>query len=423
MEVSFAQQTDVGRVRNNNEDALFVDADLGLYIVCDGMGGHAFGEVASSTACEVLAQEVHWGESQRREFTSSGHPEALEVLRKLVRNAVQNAGKAIYKKSLKDPSMGGMGTTVSMIWLVGRGRAIIAHVGDSRVYLMRKGALHQITQDHSFVNDLVRRGAITPTQAQNHPNGNVLSRALGIDPATVADTLVVEVEDGDTWMLCSDGVYNYFPDNNEILRVLSADDVEAATDTLVARALDRGGRDNATAIVLRIVDEPPDLSLDARLRAIEMASMFKALDYTELMEVVALTEMRVYDTGDWIARAGEADEIMHIICQGKVSLRQGEKTLGEMGPGGVIGERMLIDAVAHGESVRAETAVHAITLQRRHFIALIRRKPVLASKLLWSFVQLLDAKEPRLRAQGERPYDDAMHLTDEALIFDDRSTE
>jgi serine/threonine protein phosphatase PrpC len=181
MDYTVASRSDVGRVRTNNQDNFLVDKELGLYVVPDGMGGHNAGEVASRTACEVLQRELAGLTKQREKYTQSGKSSDIKALAKGVEAAMVAACKAIYKTSSKNPDQAGMGCTCTLMFLAGNNKGILGHVGDSRLYVVRSGAVHQLSEDHTFVNELLKRGAITKAQAKNHPQGNVLSRAMGPD--------------------------------------------------------------------------------------------------------------------------------------------------------------------------------------------------------------------------------------------------
>jgi protein phosphatase len=230
--------TDVGLVRTVNEDGYLVTESL--FAVADGMGGHRAGDVASSEALEVLRTAV-----------------LLPTLEDLVA-AVEAANHIVYEKSISDPELSGMGTTLCAVALLERGegdpeRCGVVNVGDSRVYLY-SGELHQISEDHSLVESMVRSGQLTPAEAAIHPGRNVLTRALGVEPDVLVDSWAVEIEPGDRFLLCSDGLVNEVPDD-EIGEVLAQQpDPQAAADELIRLALEAGGHDNITVIVLDVVD-------------------------------------------------------------------------------------------------------------------------------------------------------------------------
>ena len=225
-------RTDIGKLRKQNEDAAWFDEARAVFAVADGMGGHLAGEVASRMAIEAVQRMAR--ENERPGIAA-------------LREAVACAHETILAHAQDHIECAGMGTTLSVLWL-GENYAYIAHVGDSRIYRLREGSLTQITQDHSLVEELVRAGLITREQARTHPRRNIITRALGTHGENEPDLLVTDVQDGDVFLLCTDGLTGMVPDD-EIERTLRDCGIEAAADRLLARALDAGGRDNVTLIL------------------------------------------------------------------------------------------------------------------------------------------------------------------------------
>lgn len=225
-------RTDIGKLRKQNEDAAWFDEARAVFAVADGMGGHLAGEVASRMAIEAVQRMAR--ENERPGIAA-------------LREAVACAHETILAHAQDHIECAGMGTTLSVLWL-GENYAYIAHVGDSRIYRLREGSLTQITQDHSLVEELVRAGLITREQARTHPRRNIITRALGTHGENEPDMLVTDVQDGDVFLLCTDGLTGMVPDD-EIERTLRDCGMEAAADRLLALALDAGGRDNVTLIL------------------------------------------------------------------------------------------------------------------------------------------------------------------------------
>lgn len=225
-------RTDIGKLRKQNEDAAWFDESRAVFAVADGMGGHLAGEVASRMAIEAVQRMAR--ENERPGISA-------------LREAVACAHETILAHAQDHIECAGMGTTLSVLWL-GENYAYIAHVGDSRIYRLREGSLTQITQDHSLVEELVRAGLITREQARTHPRRNIITRALGTHGENEPDLLVTDVQDGDVFLLCTDGLTGMVPDD-EIERTLRDCGIEAAADRLLALALDAGGRDNVTLIL------------------------------------------------------------------------------------------------------------------------------------------------------------------------------
>lgn len=238
MRVVAGAATDVGRVRERNEDA-FV-ARNPLFAVADGMGGHQGGEVASRVALEVLAAGA--GEALGAEPSPEGLAEV-----------VGRANAAVLAQAAGDQSLSGMGTTITAAVLTD-GRMHLVHVGDSRAYLLRDGRLTRLTEDHTLVQRLVNEGKLTPQEAEIHPHRSVLTRALGVEADVEIDRMSEDVRTGDRILLCSDGLTSMVPEE-EITRLLAGhDDPQAAAEALVTAANDAGGVDNITAVVLFVLE-------------------------------------------------------------------------------------------------------------------------------------------------------------------------
>ena len=225
-----AWRTDVGRVRKSNQDAVIISESL--FGVADGMGGHNGGEIASGELRTGLLRE-----------TSGIVPAADALLR-----AVEKVNGEIYQLQAQDPALSGMGTTLTALW-AGKQEMLIAQVGDSRAYLLRDGKLCQITEDHSMVADMVRRGVLTEEQAACHPMRNYITRAVGTDDYVEVDLYTEKRKAGDRWLICSDGLYGQI-NRVALQEMVSADNLEEAADRLLQTALDNGGKDNISLILL-----------------------------------------------------------------------------------------------------------------------------------------------------------------------------
>lgn len=235
-----ATRSDVGRIRDRNEDSVFTNPESGVFVVADGMGGHAAGEVASAIASRTI------GDSACRDCGS------LEALSEQLVEAFFEAGREISRQVDQDPSQSGMGTTATVLRLRRDGSFVIAHIGDSRAYLKRDGRLERVTRDHSWVQEQVERGLITPDQARGHPQSNIITRALGTDPRPTPDLYPGRLQSGDVFLLATDGLTDMLHED-DIAALLekgtSLDDTAAA---LVEAANDAGGVDNITVLLVRI---------------------------------------------------------------------------------------------------------------------------------------------------------------------------
>jgi PPM family protein phosphatase len=255
--------TDVGRVRSNNEDAFRVVASLNLFVLSDGMGGEAHGEVASELAVETVSSHCREAESDPSEtFFGKRRADLSEKTNRLA-SAVVLANRKIFESARKNPLRHGMGATVTALWLNGQ-RMSIAHVGDSRAYLLRTGALEQLTRDHSLVAEQVRRGILTPQQADRSEMQSVLIRALGTQEDVEVDADEFGLMNGDIVLLCSDGLTRMVTDPEIASTLLTQADAQSAAERLVSLANENGGEDNITVVVVNL--QPASNGFFARVR-------------------------------------------------------------------------------------------------------------------------------------------------------------
>ncbi len=242
--------TDVGRRREQNEDAFLVDAATSLFVVADGMGGHAGGGTASSLAVRTIQERIRSARAAAPASFSAPTASDASNFPAVLRLAVEAACRAIYGAAQEDPTLAGMGTTVTAALLVGR-TAYVAHVGDSRCYLLRGGRIFQLSEDHSLVNEQLKAGAITEEEARQSRFRNIITRSVGFEEDVLVDVVGLEIEAGDAIVLCCDGLSNLVTDA-EILEIASGTRLADAPERLVALANERGGDDNITVIVVRI---------------------------------------------------------------------------------------------------------------------------------------------------------------------------
>jgi serine/threonine protein phosphatase PrpC len=253
-----AVATHTGRKRRHNEDAYVLEPPL--FAIADGMGGARAGEVASSLAAAALQSGKVDGNGEER-----------------VTALIQAANRSVYERSSQDAEVAGMGTTMTVA-LVEDSTVTLGHVGDSRAYVLRDGELEQLTNDHSLVAELVRGGKLSAEEAEHHPQRSVITRALGTDPDVDVDTFTVEAEDGDVFVLCSDGLTDMVGDD-EIGEVLarSRENLKEAAEELVRRANKAGGQDNITVVAFEMTDEPDEQTLE---RTVEQTQPMPAADAT-----------------------------------------------------------------------------------------------------------------------------------------------
>jgi PPM family protein phosphatase len=251
--VASAGLTDVGRKRNHNEDSYLIDDELQLYVVADGMGGHAGGGTASRIAVETIDRELRKSRDGKENPFASSSSLQESPLPEVIRSAVERACISIFHAAQEDPRLAGMGTTVISL-LVKDEFAFFAHVGDSRAYLIRGDLIQQISEDHSLVNEQIKAGMITPEEAKHSRYKNIITRSVGFEEEVQVDVMGLVTEVGDTFVLCSDGLANMLEDK-ELLDVVRQTKFEDIPKKLVDVANERGGDDNITVICVRTVVE------------------------------------------------------------------------------------------------------------------------------------------------------------------------
>lgn len=416
MELTFSAATDIGRQRTHNEDNFLIDKKLRLFLVADGMGGHAAGEIASSIAVHEIRDTIY----NKRDLIDRyrvDHPgvQAYEVLQ-VLEAAIQAACSAVHARAQAEPDKRGMGTTATVLLIAGGGdqlRGFIAHVGDSRVYLARQNQCHVLTEDHSLMNELVRRGKLNREQIESSPYKqykNAVTRAVGVYSSVEVDTFDFDILPGDRFLLCSDGMYAYV-DEDELPKQLAAADIKEVPRMLVDLANTGGGHDNITAVVIRVGDTastelaPHTSEVSLKLEVLKGMQMFRYLSYKELVRVSNIAEMIELKSDQVIFSAGQPGDAMYVVLAGTVRLMKGDTLVTELGRGHHFGEMALVDRSVRSLTARAIEGTRLVVIHRKDFYEIIKREPASAVKMLWSFVQVLGQ---RLR-KTTNDLSDALH--------------
>lgn len=250
MELEFGARSDTGRVRENNEDSFRLAPELNLFVLCDGMGGRASGEVASRLAAETIVAHFREAESNPSLPLIGSRIDGASSAANRLGSAVRLANRAVHQAAQQNEAQAGMGATVVAVQFTDE-RMTIAHVGDSRAYRLRNGEIELLTRDHSFIAEQVRQGLMTAKEAAQSKLQNVLLRALGIDPDVEVEVSEELLMDGDTVLLCSDGLTHELSDEQIAAALCDSDEAQEAASRLVELANQAGGDDNTTVIVLR----------------------------------------------------------------------------------------------------------------------------------------------------------------------------
>ena len=391
--------SDIGRKRQHNEDAYYSDDALGLFVVCDGMGGHAAGEVASALAVDAIRRAVVAGQEVVKRFAANPNAETREQVSGLMEKAIQQACAEIYKLGQKDHSKRGMGTTCVALLASGR-KAVVGHVGDSRVYLYRNNRAHQLTEDHTIIQEQLKRGIITKEQALTSEVRNVITRAVGIQQSVAVDTLVTDLLPGDMYLLCSDGLHGYLADD-ELPVLMGLSPPEGLPAQLVEMANQRGGKDNITALVVSVGAEEGDevTDVEAKTEMLRRIPLFQHMSYKELLSILGISRGRQFPANAEIIREGENGDELFVVFRGRSEVVKNGVSIAQLKPGAHFGEMGLVDQAPRSATIRAVDPVNAISLDRESLLKLMRKDSLLAVKLLWSFTQVLSE---RLRGTNDK---------------------
>ena len=393
--IRFFAATDVGRVRDHNEDHYLVDKKLALFIVADGMGGHAAGEVASALAVRTCHEEIRKQRQLIDDYEAGAkgaNAVSVRELLNLLEYAVQRACARIHEEASADTSKRGMGTTLSAILFIGN-KGFIAHVGDSRIYMNRDTRVQQLTEDHTVFNELIKRGKLSREQIEKVAHKNAITRAVGVYERVEVDTLAIEVLPGDVFVLCSDGLHGYIDKPEELAELMKTIAPDKQTQALIDLANGKGGKDNITTIIVRVEANEADLARARKLTAkrdiLSKMALFSRLTERELLRVMQIAEIREYPAGGVVMREGDKGDELFIVLSGKVGVVRGEAVLTHLGPGEHVGEMALIRSVPRSASVVADQPSELVAIKRGDFFEILRREHELAIKFLWQFLGVL----------------------------------
>jgi len=394
MEIHAVALSDTGKVRTQNEDSFAVDEDLGLYVVCDGMGGHAAGEVASKTAVNAIVRVVY--EHKQAIAAFDGSPEQTDQMCALLHHAVGEASRTVYEVASTDRGKHGMGTTCIALLVLGD-KALMANVGDSRLYLARNQQLHQLSTDHNFMNEVIASGMMTPEQAAQAVHASVLTRAVGVQPTVRVDVLAFDVLPGDTFLLCSDGLYDYWEEPTQLAHTLLSGEVPWVARELVQQALTGGAHDNATALVVRAVSaeqhqQDRKSAVTRHLDQLHDIELFREFTMAELVSVYNVLTLVHVDAGQPAIREGDHGEHLFVIVDGQCEVAREGVSIAVLGPGAHFGEMALLNQRPRSATVTALEPTRLLVLDRLSFHSLMSREPTVASKFLWKFAQTLSLR-------------------------------
>jgi serine/threonine protein phosphatase PrpC len=393
--------SDVGRVREVNEDCYIVAPDLGLLAVADGMGGHHRGDVASQLACNVLKEAIsgHGAVIQMMERNPSDSSRvAVEAM---LENAVQRASSEVFEASEAIAGQGKrMGTTIDVLLVVAH-TAFLAHVGDGRVYLLRDGEVHQLTRDHSVVEQQLSRGELTPEEARRSQKKNLITRALGVFDQVQVDMMNFDLLDDDKLLLCSDGLHRYLGPSELGEALLKRMDPDVP-GRLIGLANRRGGRDNSTAVCVQFqAESTAEMQMPTRqcLEALRKVPLLQFCTYRELIMIHEVARFRSLGPNELLFYEGQVGRSAMVVINGTVALERKGQTLAVAESGGCIGEISLVRSMPRSCDARTLEDTELLVIDRDRFLQILKQDTELGSKLSWYLLKRMS----RLVGEGVPP--------------------
>lgn len=380
--------TDVGCVRERNEDAFVVhrpgSAEVGVYVVADGVGGQAAGHVASRMFTEEIARRLRADPVFRR-YDRERERELRQGLLQRLRRLCSDTNRELYKRASEDPELRGMATTGDVLVALS-GAVALAHVGDSRAYLVRQGQIFRMTEDHTVANQGLRAGLFTEEELPHVPFAHALTRSYGPRPEVEIDTLFFPTGPGDRFVLCSDGITKHMR-GGEILEFGKGLKARKAAETIVAECRSRGGLDNLTCVIVDIGAEPgtvvtPRLSLGDQLDLMGKLFLFEHLSRQELMRVLRIAYVEDHLPGDLIVKEGASGDVMYLVLAGELEVHLKDEHLNTISTGGHFGELALVGDQQRSATVEAMTEASLLAIARQDLERLMDEEPRLAVGLL-----------------------------------------
>ncbi len=395
--------TDAGLIRDRNEDCILREDRHGLYVVADGVGGEAAGDRASRMSIKgITAVAAELSDLVKKADNDDGEASRRAVFDAL-QACVERVNQDIYSAAKSDEDLRGMMTTVTIV-LLARSAAYIAHVGDSRVYLVRDRALDQLTTDHTLAEELVRAGRLSRDEVGQFRFRNVLARAVGEKPRVDVDLLYVDLMPDDRLLLCTDGLSD-FVDGRDILDLLLDKRAEDPSTALIEAANDHGGGDNISSVVVDVTltkeeskTEILAMPMDHGSKISVLSTLFfcRHLTNDELMKVLRYIHEMHFARGATVVRQGEDGQDLYMLVEGQLSVAVDGVRVNTMREGAHFGEIALVSGQRRSAEVKAETDVRVFQMSRAGFYDLSQKDQSIAVKMLWAFSQTLAKRVIRL---------------------------
>lgn len=414
--------TDVGKVRDHNEDYYLIDENLKTYIVCDGMGGHAAGEVASELAATTTLANLRKHADFLEKFDNS--KEACEELTEVVKNSVLDACKEVYQLAQAKKECKGMGTTLTMLMVAGK-RGVLAHVGDSRLYLRRENKIYKLSVDHTLMAELLAQGVpMEELQRGRFATANVLTRAVGKDESVKVDILLFDILPNDTFLLCSDGLSSV-SNPVELENFLAFNNMNSIPQQLIDLANKRDGSDNITTVVVRIDPEPIHhqeeeqwtTEIQLRFDTLQQIYLFNHVTFRELSKLMSVMQIVECKPGDTIIQEGSTSNQLYILLEGSLEVTRGENPIRKLEAGQHVGEMALLSDQPRSATVRVLNNSRLLFAERDALFGMMREEPSIGVKLLWNLSRGLSARLDETNLQMFGPINVSENNIEDTLRF------
>lgn len=398
--MEFAFRSELGAAAKN-EDSCIASEALSFFVVCDGLSVKTGGEIAAKIATDSLQAWIGQNQSLLEKAKASGSKEDKKALEEALAHGFQDASKAIFHHSSTDPSLHGMCTSVDFLLILGA-YALVGHVGAGRVYIVRKGEAHLLTEDHTqaaYLRRLGKLSAATPQQVASYSRR--LTRAVGYQEDVKADTLMVELEPGDRFVAMTDGVWQPVGDATIFGLAARAGSAKDVLDAIHAVVTETGARDNFTTLVLdpQLAAAPVQAGAEQKLKMLGKVPAFEYLSYQELMKVLSVGDLVKVAAGQALCKEGDRGGEMMLLIAGSAEVTKNGQTIRQLGRGDVFGEMSMIDSAPRSATVTASTATSLLAFPRDALFSLFREDPTLSVKFLWGVTMEMNK---RLRAASNK---------------------
>lgn len=382
--------SDIGLRRACNEDFIFVDNELHLYIVCDGVGGGGNGDIASKMAAESVVSYIKNNDAAFQEFYKSGKISILEELLKL---SIQEACHNVFSAAHKNPKLTGMASTLTALLFI-NDRAILGHVGDSRLYLARNNQVYIVTEDHTLGREARERYSMSEEDIKVNKLDHILNRSIGYFKSVEVDTLIFDILPGDELILCSDGLHNYLRNPVQLLPMLEHEEVNSSLKEMVEFAIKGGGSDNISVIIIQAKLEDSiymgfnsgknELLNDFSI--LDKIYLFKDLNFIRVNRLLNICETIELKAGETVKEQNEKVSGVYIVYNGEVETNAENKVSQTLSKGNIFGQLSLMMDYHVPFKVTAKTPCTLLYISSHHYKTLCRNHPKFGVKLLENFI-------------------------------------